>query len=95
MKRRWTNATDPNPRQAVRAAEAATDHAWEDAGWAATRVTELEAVLAHQATTDNRVVDALTAERDGLRTQVEDVRGGKVLLTTVPLVTVALIVEQP
>lgn len=79
--------------QAVRAAEAATDHVQEDAGRAAARVTELEVVLAHKVTAHNRVVDALTMERDGLRAQLEEVKGGKVLRIIVPFVTVVLILE--
>lgn len=47
------------------------DRAREDAEQTAVCVTELETALAHQVATHNSVIDALTAERDGLCTLVE------------------------
>lgn len=69
--------------RSVRDAEVAKDRAREEAEHTAARVIELEVALANHALAHNRAIEALTAERDGLRTQVGEVREGNVLLLAV------------
>lgn len=69
--------------RSVKDAEAAKDRVKEEAEHAAACVVELEAALANQASAHNRAIDALTTERDGLRTQVGEVREGNVFLPVV------------
>lgn len=67
------SAIDSSKRawQAARAAETVEAQAKEEAE---------RSVLSNQAAAHNRVIEALTSKRDGLRTQLAELRDGKGLL---------------